>query len=234
MERISLTRGEAWQIRRAVERFVHERNLFEILAKNLFDQLAENETLRRYISFIKFRVKDPDHLRHKLRRKAIQAKRDGQTPVTTADNLFTQISDLAGVRILHLHTNQMQHINPIILSIFDELRYRLVEGPRAICWDVEFEEFFRQLGIETESRNSMYTSVHYVVEPNRETQMRAELQVRTLTDEVWAEVSHKVNYPEESPSQSCQEQLRVLARFTTGCTRLVDSIFQAHAETLEG
>lgn len=233
MNRVSLTHGEAWEIRRAVERFVSQRNLFEILAKNLSDHLRENDGLKKYISFVKYRVKDPDHLKRKLRHKALQAKVGGQVPSITADNLFSKIPDLAGVRIIHLHTDQMRDINPLILDVFTEYRYRLVEGPKAICWDVEYEEFFTSLDIETESRNSMYTSVHYVVEPNQETQMRAELQVRTLTDEVWAEVSHKVNYPEQSPSRSCQEQLRVLARLTTGCTRLVDSILESHAEAAE-
>jgi hypothetical protein len=47
-------------------------------------------------------------------------------------------------------------------------------------------------------------------------------------DEVWGEVSHRINYPDESANQSCRSQLKVLARLTTGCTRLVDSIFEAH------
>jgi putative GTP pyrophosphokinase len=74
----------------------------------------------------------------------------------------------------------------------------------------------------------MYTSVHYVVQANQRTKVTCEIQVRTLMDEVWAEVSHRVNYPTPSPSKACQEQLKVLARLTSGCTRLVDSIFKSH------
>lgn len=79
----------------------------------------------------------------------------------------------------------------------------------------------------------MYTTVHYVVEANPRTQIRCEIQVRTLMDEVWGEVSHQVNYPTESPSSSCRDQLKVLARLTTGGTRLVDSIFKSHNETIQ-
>lgn len=79
----------------------------------------------------------------------------------------------------------------------------------------------------------MYTTVHYDVVANRETGIRCELQVRTLMDEVWAEVSHRVNYPMDSPSATCQDQLKVLARLTSGCGRLVDSIFKTHHQAVD-
>ena len=76
----------------------------------------------------------------------------------------------------------------------------------------------------------MYTSVHYVVEANQRQKITCEIQVRTLMDEVWGEVSHRVNYPMQSPSRSCRDQLKVLARVTTAGIRLVDSIFKSHQE----
>ena len=78
----------------------------------------------------------------------------------------------------------------------------------------------------------MYTTVHYVIGANQRTRIACELQVRTLMDEVWGEVSHRVNYPNDSPSATCQHQLKVLARLTSGCTRLVDSIFEAHKDAV--
>jgi hypothetical protein len=98
----------------------------------------------------------------------------------------------------------------------------------------EYEEIFRSFGITPRSRASMYTTVHYVVRANQKTKVTCEVQVRTLMEEVWGEVSHRVNYPTESPSLSCQNQLKVLARLTTGGTRLVDSIFSSHSETSSG
>jgi ppGpp synthetase/RelA/SpoT-type nucleotidyltranferase len=49
-------------------------------------------------------------------------------------------------------------------------------------------------------------------------------------EEVWGEVSHKINYPQKTKSEACQEQLKVLARITSGCKRLVDSIIVSHRE----
>jgi putative GTP pyrophosphokinase len=149
-----------------------------------------------------------------------------------ADNLFERITDLAGVRIIHLHTDQLREMHPAILNVLDEYKCVLVEEPTANCWDSEFEAFFTSLQIETRSRASMYTTVHYVVRANQKTPISCEIQVRTLMDEVWGEVSHRVNYPRPSHSATCQDQLKVLARLTTGCTRLVDSIFRSHRDTL--
>ncbi len=213
-------------IESAVEKYRGQRHLFEGFAEALTNYLSKDETLKPLIHFIKYRTKDPNHLRDKLLRK----NADGNE--INAGNLFERITDLAGVRIIHLHTDQLREMHPAILQVFEEYKCALVESPTANCWDSEFEEFFKSLQIETNSRPSMYTTVHYVVRANQRTPISCELQVRTLMDEVWGEVSHRVNYPHPSPSERCQDQLKVLARLTTGCTRLVDSIFRTHRDSL--
>jgi ppGpp synthetase/RelA/SpoT-type nucleotidyltranferase len=60
--------------------------------------------------------------------------------------------------------------------------------------------------------------------------MTAEIQVRTLMEEVWGEVDHTMNYPYPVESLACREQLKVLARVTSSASRLVDSIFATVAE----
>lgn len=57
------------------------------------------------------------------------------------------------------------------------------------------------------------------------TKRTAEIQVRTLAEELWGEVDHTINYPHPSTVIACKEQIKVLARLTSSCTRLVDSIF---------
>jgi hypothetical protein len=41
----------------------------------------------------------------------------------------------------------------------------------------------------------MYTSVHYIIGSGSQTPLTCEIQVRTLMEEVWGEVDHKINYP---------------------------------------
>ena len=222
-------RNDEKHIRDAVEHFVRNRHLFEEFAKGLLIHLEGNPVLARYIHFIKYRVKDPEHLRRKLIARAVEARAKGRTFDVTERNLFRKITDLAGVRILHLHTDQVREINQVILAILTEHQYRLLEGPVAICWDLEYETLYKGFGITAQARDSMYTSVHYILEANTQTKITAELQVRTLMEEVWGEVSHRVDYPTPG-NRSCRDQLKVLARLTSGSTRLVDSIFKSHAD----
>lgn len=210
----------------AVKRFGKARPLFESFAQALMAYFQNDPKLAPYIHFIKYRVKDAEHLRGKLIRKAQKGV------AVNGENLFDAITDLAGIRIIHLHTTQMEVIHQAILSILEEQQLNLVEEPNANCWDVEYEEIFKAYGIKPRSRSSMYTTVHYVIRANQKTNVSCEVQIRTLMDEVWGEVSHRVNYPEESPNLNCQDQLKVLARLTTGGTRLVDSIFSSHSEAL--
>ena len=187
--------------------------------------LQESTALREYVHSIRARTKDPDHLRDKLLRK-MQACRLQQTAFTiTAKSLLGEINDLAGIRILHLHTRQIQDIDRIIRAILTEQRFELLEGPSARTWDLEYSAFFSECGIATQDSPTMYTSVHYVVASASRTRVTCEIQVRTLMEEVWGEVDHRLKYPVPSTSLACREQLKVLARVTSSATRLVDSIF---------
>jgi ppGpp synthetase/RelA/SpoT-type nucleotidyltranferase len=175
-------------------------------------------------------LREPSSLRQKLIGKASKDKKSGRKPTITKTNLFQRVSDLAGVRILHLYTDQIAEINKHILAVFKEQRYRVVEGPIANIWDDEAKAYFNKLGIKSRPRKTMYTSIHYVVELNTASRVRCELQVRTLAEELWGEVSHTVDYPTPTRSIACKEQLKVLARVASGCTRLVDSIFRSRDE----
>jgi putative GTP pyrophosphokinase len=138
----------------------------------------------------------------------------------------------SGVRILHLHTTQMQDINKCIQAIIAEQAVKLIEGPAARTWDDEYRSYFKKISIETQSSENMYTSVHYVVASNSRTTVTCEIQVRTLMEEAWGEVDHYINYPHKTESLSCREQIRALARSTSSATRLVDAIF-ATVEDIE-
>jgi putative GTP pyrophosphokinase len=194
------------------------------LAQNLFALFSE-EILTPHVHSVRRRAKDPEHLRDKLARKLLKAKAENQRFDVTAENLFVAINDLAGVRLLHLHTSQFPKIDEVVRELLRSEAYEIVEGPTARVWDDEYKEIFTQYGIETVNNNRLYTSVHYVVSTGGDQRRTAEIQVRTLAEELWGEVDHTINYPKPSDIQSCKEQIKVLARLTSSCTRLVDSIF---------
>lgn len=222
------------QIEVAVAHYESKRHEFELLTTSLLRNLIENPSLKGLIHSSKYRTKDPQHLHDKLIRKAAEAADDGKTFDISYANLFKKIEDLGGVRLLHLHTKQVEQIHKGILDVIHEHRYKLIGQPMAHTWDFENEEYFRGLGLQTTRKPSMYTSIHYIIKANRETDLRCELQLRTLMEEVWGEVSHTIDYPYETQVICCREQLRALARAASGCTRLVDSIFASYKEHLPG
>jgi putative GTP pyrophosphokinase len=225
-----LTAAISKQIRDAVKAYEARRAEFEADAMNLQSRLLANADLKRLVHSLKSRTKDPSHVKDKLERKAHKAIAQGIAFSITADNIWDEIPDLAGVRLLHLHMRQMEQIHPLIVKVFADEGYVVAEDPEAKTWDPEYEAMFKGLKVKVERNESLYTSVHYVVKQNTTTRRLCELQVRTLVEEVWGEISHTINYPHETDSVACKEQLKALARLVCGCSRLVDSIVASYQD----
>ena len=173
---------------------------------------------------VKSRLKDAAHLKDKIVRK----QADGN-PIT-ADNLFKRVTDLAGVRVLHLYQEQSQAIHAAIMDKVENQRdWVFNEPPRAYTWDPEAQGFFASMGLQVQIKDSFYTSVHYLVRPRADSPHCCEIQVRTLFEEIWGEVDHTLNYPQPTDNVACREQLRVLTKVVGAGSRLVDSIFRTAA-----
>ncbi len=227
--------GNEARVADLVAHFVDNRREFEAVLDQLRSNLLHDRALLANVHSFKWRIKEPASLREKLNGKRSDAIKAGQPFDYTKENLFLKVNDLVGVRILHLHTDQMEEIDHALQSRLREAAvYRIIEGPWARTWDDETRAYFKSIGIKTKASPTLYTSVHYVIKTLTQTKYTCEIQVRTLAEELWGEVNHTVNYPEESSSMPCREQIAVLARLTSGCSRLVDSIFRTHKEHVAG
>lgn len=224
---ISISKAERKLVDGLVAHYVKNQGFLEVMLKQLGDAILGSPKLMAHVHSTKRRLKEPSHLQDKLLRKLVEVKRKGKPFTISEKNLLYRINDLAGFRILHLHTQQIVHLDRELRAVLKEYRFPLFEKPKARTWDDESREFFRNAGIQTVKSPKMYTSVHYVVESNSSTRGTCEIQVRTLAEELWGEVDHTMNYPRESSVLSCREQIKVLARVTSSCSRLVDSIFRS-------
>jgi ppGpp synthetase/RelA/SpoT-type nucleotidyltranferase len=231
MRRAKITATESKLLDRIVEKYNEKDTQYRLdtTRANLVSVLA-SPGLSPHTHSIKSRLKDPEHLLEKLNRKLIVCKETKSKFPHSPDNFLTTINDLVGIRILHLHTRQFESIDAELRKVLVNERYELLEGPVARTWDDENREYFENCGIECITSKELYTSVHYVVGSYSAATVTAEIQVRTLSDEVWGEVSHMINYPKQTDSLACREQLKVLARATSTATRLVDSIFATYDE----
>jgi len=189
-----------------------------------------SEALQALTHSIRTRLKSEASLTDKLFRKAAGCEKEGTTFEITKENLFERVTDLIGVRILHIYTQQFAEIDAIVRQIIVDETLSLIEGPVARIWDVEYAEYFKSIGVETQENKRMYTSVHYIIGSRSKFKTTCEIQVRTLSQELWGEVDHEINYPHPIDHIACTEQIKALARITSGAGRLVDSIYRTYAD----
>lgn len=193
--------------------------------------ISSSAKLKPLIHSMRARIKDREHLQDKLLRKLRECAVKKQTFDISPENLHVKINDLAGIRLLHLHTAQAKEIHEHLFALLKSCGYKFYEGPVARTWDIEYEKIFKDMGFKTKRSETLYTSVHYVISDQIPgLKMTCELQVRTLAEEIWGEVDHRLNYPHKVDSVACQQQIRVLARATSAAGRLVDAIFATVAD----
>lgn len=223
-----INRTEQKLVEDLVSEFEKKRHLVTTFCDQVLAGLNQSTELEPLVHSIKSRIKDTDHLRKKITRLLVRSREAGRKFDITKETLLTKIHDLAGIRILHLYTRQVAKIDKALKEIFEEQKYEVIEGPVARTWDDESRKFFKEIQIETQKSETMYTSVHYIIGSASRTPVTCEVQVRTLAEEVWGEVSHSLNYPEPVRHVACREQIKALARATSAVTRLVDSIFMSY------
>lgn len=210
---------------RCVDLFKRERLRFQLFAESVSQYFLSNEILSNgIVHSVKVRIKDSNHLRDKLIRKRNQGR------VINESNLFSEITDLAGVRVFHLHHGQFPLIHRRIIDQINNGDWVFAEQPKAFSWDPEARDFYTKLGFEPEIRPTFYTSIHYLLRPSTSSEICCEVQIRTLFEEVWGEIDHMLNYPVATRSIACREQLRTLSKLVGTGSRLVDAIVSSSEE----
>jgi ppGpp synthetase/RelA/SpoT-type nucleotidyltranferase len=170
----------------------------------------------------KSRLKDREHLREKISRKSTESD-----PVTPG-NFFQRITDLAGVRILHLFQGEFCDIDRVIRKRIADGDWVLSEQAKAYTWDPDSADFFRKFDLDVSQKPTSYTSVHYLLRPRADSPICCELQVRTLFEEIWGEVDHRINYPNPSQNVACREQIAILSKLVGAGSRLLDALDRVH------
>jgi putative GTP pyrophosphokinase len=154
---------------------------------------------------LKMRIKDPEHLIEKIiRKKEKEPERE-----INISNYQTEITDLVGIRALHLFKDDWVCIHEAITSIWE-----LHESPVANIRKGDPENVFRDKGCEIVEHQAGYRSVHYVLvsRPTKKQPVMAEIQVRTIFEEGWSEIDHQLRYPYETNDVMVTEYLAVFNR----------------------
>lgn len=167
----------------------HLRNTdrLEAAARYVADRLSTVGQLHT----VKTRIKDPDHLIEKIIRK----KTKHPQVIIDLKNYSRIITDLAGVRALHLFKEDWGTIHEFIIHTWD-----LQKRPVANICEGDHEEFverFREKECIIRKHPFGYRSVHYLVSftPSKIESTTVEIQVRTMLEEAWSEIDHIIRYP---------------------------------------
>ena len=187
-----------------VEKIIEEKNIDTEVLKDIYNDFVdykvsyENQAgfianiLRSQpmIHSVKSRIKEPDRLIEKIIRKTEDRRlKYGDDFQFTLDNYKNEINDLIGIRVIHIFKDQWQDIHEFITKTWKviEVTANVREGDNT--------RKFEELNIEVRSRISGYRSVHYLVEfyPTNE-KVIAEIQVRTIFEEGYGEIDHRLRY----------------------------------------
>jgi putative GTP pyrophosphokinase len=157
---------------------------------------------------VKSRIKSPDSVVAKLIRKRIE----NPERVIDIDNYEKEITDLIGVRALHLFKGQWKPISDFTRNQWEEL-----EQPVAYHRAGDAEEVvqaFQSGGLRTEVRVAGYRSVHHIISssPGKKA-VPVEIQIRTVFEEAWAEIDHIVRYPRKTDDRELAGFLKLFNSF---------------------
>ncbi|AFG38443.1 hypothetical protein [Spirochaeta africana] len=183
--RIGLDWGQLQAIERDYEKL---RPTMDSVGRFVIDQMIGSPAIHS----LNYRLKQPDHLLKKIVRKRIE----DPARIITPENYRQQITDLIGIRALHLFKEDWQGIHRYICENWD-----LAETPTAYVRygdSTRILDYYQKNNCQVLEHKHGYRSVHYLLRlrPKNE-DILVEVQVRTLFEEAWGEIDHQVRYPHE-------------------------------------
>ena len=180
------------------------RKSYETQANLIANILREHKKVHS----VKTRVKDENHLIEKIIRKTEdRRKKYGNDFNFTVQNYKDEITDLVGIRVIHIFKEDWEEIHNFITKMWNvnEIVANIRKGDNT--------KTFEELGIEVCSRLSGYRSVHYLVESYPTTEkVITEVQVRTIFEEGYGEIDHQLRYSLNEIPEILEQNLMLLNR----------------------
>lgn len=169
---------------------------------------------------VKSRIKMPYRLIEKVIRKTKNRKEKyGDEFSFTVNNYKNEINDLIGIRVIHIFKEQWEEIHDFIINT-----WKVIEITANVR-DGDNTKIFDDLGIEVRSRQSGYRSVHYLVEfyPTNQ-KVIAEIQVRTIFEEGYGEIDHRLRYSNNEIPELLKSNLLLFNRIVGSADEMASLI----------
>lgn len=144
---------------------------------------------------VRWRIKDSFSLLKKIYRKKTDPNADEKWLTVSCDNYLSVITDLIGVRVLHLLKSECIAIDNAVRATWDPSEVIVYSrmGDSVLNAIAEMDD------VRSVTHSNGYRSIHYIIHLQPEkVVLTAELQVRTIFQEGWSEIDHRVKYPDFS------------------------------------
>lgn len=161
---------------------------------------------------VRSRIKDTSHVIEKIIRKWECEKVAEKYDTISKDTYKSIISDLIGVRAIYLFKKDWEAVHNHILSKW-ELQENVVIYYRNGDDLIKYEKYN---DCAKEEHDKGYRSIHYIIPAIKidGQQVNCEIQTRTIFEEGWSEIDHKVRYPSFSDDPYLQEFLDIFNRIS--------------------
>ena len=198
------------------EDYINYESSYESQAEFIANILRSQEMVHS----VKSRIKDPERLIEKVIRKTEDRKNKyGQDFEFTVNNYKNEINDLIGIRVIHIFKDQWQGIHNFIIKT-----WKVIEITANVR-DGDNIDVFNDPIIEVRSKASGYRSVHYLVEfyPTNE-KVIAEIQVRTIFEEGYGEIDHRLRYSHNEIPEILKSNLLLFNRIVGSADEMASLI----------
>ncbi|EKP0259429.1 hypothetical protein JFQ93_000645 [Aeromonas sobria] len=158
---------------------------------------------------VRWRVKDPEHLMEKIVRKRNPDSNNYNEKYKEicVDNYHETITDLVGVRALHLFKDDYLDIDHYLRNNWEYIEEPIYYHRAGDVQDSVPDMF------DKKTHPAGYRSIHYIFQskPLNKT-LLTEVQVRTIFEEGWSEIDHVVRYPNFSDNPHVSSFLQIFNR----------------------
>lgn len=151
---------------------------------------------------VRYRLKNVEHLIEKIIRKAVE---DADTEYNV-ESYLVEITDIIGIRALYVFKSDYL---PLHNAIIKKYKKNFCEKPQVKLREGDDKKIYAGLKNVEFQIDSMYRSIHYTIRAAEDgVIVPVEIQTRSIFEEGWSEINHKLLYKKNSLSLDEEMLLR--------------------------
>ncbi|MFR3786106.1 MAG: hypothetical protein ACLTWR_02245 [Agathobaculum desmolans] len=185
---------------------------FEIIQAHIA-KIASFENVHSY----RFRIKRTGSLLAKIIRKSAERGDNG----FTVENYFNKITDLLGIRILYVFKEDYWSVHQQIMAEYENQLAQDVSIKLKTGDDKDmYKRLIREYSNARVDENKIYRSIHYTIYAKKDAidkYPRVEIQTRTIFEEGWSEINHKLVYKQNIESPELKKTSDLLSSMVGAC-----------------